>query len=52
MGTFADKAQHAGTCLAALGPGEGLAVDEWGRHEFGGTPPGDALLSKRLVQSV
>ena len=36
----------------ALGPGEGLARQQWAGHEFGGAPLGDARLSKRLVRSV
>ena len=36
----------------ALGPGEGLARDQWAAHEFGSAPLGDVRWSKRLVKSA
>ncbi len=36
----------------ALGPGEGLARDEWAAHEFGSASLGDVRWSKRLVKSA
>ena len=38
--------------VAALGPGQGLALDEFAQNELGQAPLGDARLSKRLVQTA
>ena len=36
----------------ALGPAEGLALDQFAQNEMGGAPLGDLRLSKRLVQTT
>ena len=36
----------------ALGPAEGLALDQFAQNELGGAPLGDLRLSKRLVQTA